>query len=607
MQIMRRIVLVFAAVAGFNNNLRSAPRRRCRELLASADDDAPMSWASSMSHAPVLDDAIAEAAASVRAQLGAARRADLAIVHVSAAFEAAGQSLAGLAPAIERELPGVCALVGCASSAGVLSTGCVTATAAGGGGEPALPPLLAPPREAEDGFALALTAAALPGVELVPFALNNRLPDVSNRDAWRNLVGGGDRAKDGASDEIDDPALVLLYAAPSFALDDDSTGGGGALATTLAGVAAAYPRAAVLGGVAASSPGADIPGLVKRGALFVGGTALAGAAGDGLANDGAVGLCLRGDVRARAASASGVRAVGPPFVVSGLLEGGATTITRVREQDARTGGEAPAEPPMRAVLRLLASAAAARKSGRGEDGGDGDGESSDASGASAIGDDEAAALRRAPMVGLEQTRASVSAGDLAAALEIARRRATALEARNDADGGATDDDDDETRDSRARFESALRGESAPTPRPRSEDAVEGDGARFVVRAVSRVSMKDGSITLVGGPPRAPRGDAAAGSASGARSANGPPAPTRLPLSEDEAEEMASARRRDERLAGTPLASTGPRVGQRLRFFARLGGAAAAEESDRQLNEYKRRECVARTRAATPPPFSIARA
>ena len=80
-------VLVFAAVAGAFNHAasRSAPRR-CGELRASADDGAPMSWASSMSTAPVLDDAVAEAAAGVRAQLGASRGADLAIVHASAAF-----------------------------------------------------------------------------------------------------------------------------------------------------------------------------------------------------------------------------------------------------------------------------------------------------------------------------------------------------------------------------------------------------------------------------------------------------------------------------------------------------------------------------------------
>ena len=206
------------------------------------------------------------------------------------------------------------------------------------------------------------------------------------------------------------------------------------------------------------------------------------------------------------------------------------------------------------------------------------------------------------MVGLEQTRASVSAGDLAAASGRAARAAasgratTRTRRRRDDD----DDDDDETRDSRARFESALRGESAPPPPPRPDDAGRG-GRRALRRArVSRVSMKDGSITLVGGTPPAPRGDAprAARAARAARTDR--PRRRGCRSARTRRRRWRPRAARDERLAGAPLRATGPRVGQAhpllraaRRRRGRGGGAIDGSTSTSA-------ESVARARAPPPP-------
>src|SRR5258708_13635324 len=100
-----------------------------------------MRWASALSQDPGTPQAVAEAVAALRRELGD-ERADLVVAFVSPHHRAADARIPEL---VAAELPGAL-LVGC-TGGGVIGAG----------------------HEVEERAAVSLTAAALPGVEIVPF------------------------------------------------------------------------------------------------------------------------------------------------------------------------------------------------------------------------------------------------------------------------------------------------------------------------------------------------------------------------------------------------------------------------------------------------------
>ena len=220
--------------------------------------DAPraggMRWASAHSTLPGAADAAAEAAAGVRAALGEGPL-DLALAffsaaHVGAAAEAAATLRAALAP-------------GCL--AGVSARGVVTRE-----------------HELEQGPALSLIGARLPGVDVRPFLLAQEvwrgpLDDVAAFD----LIAPGARAAE----------LVVLLADP-FSLDVDRV---------LACFNRFAPGVRVVGGLASAAA------RPNGNALFL---------NDWLAPTGAFALAFHGALRADVVVSQGCAPIGPPLDVT---------------------------------------------------------------------------------------------------------------------------------------------------------------------------------------------------------------------------------------------------------------------------------------------------
>ena len=209
-----------------------------------------MKWASAVSEQADLDEAMAEAVAEVRDELGESRP-DLAAVFVSP-HHAQGYDRIG---ALVWEALGARVLLGC-SGGGVI-----------GGGQ-----------EVEFRPGLSLTAASLPGVELLPFHVEEgTLPDPDAApEAWEGLVG---------TTPANTPHFLLLADPFTFPAE-----------RLVQGLDYAFGASIKIGGLAS---GAQRPG---GNALFF---------GDRVHRSGAIGVALQGNIAVEAIVAQGCRPVGP--------------------------------------------------------------------------------------------------------------------------------------------------------------------------------------------------------------------------------------------------------------------------------------------------------
>jgi small ligand-binding sensory domain FIST len=214
-----------------------------------------MRWASAVSEQADLTRAVEECAAGVRSRLGDSAP-DLAVTFVSSHYE--------------RDYDDVARLVG-EKLATAMVFGCSSGGVIGGGSE------------VEHRSAVSITAAVLPGVEVVDFYLDQEsLPDLdAGPGAWEALVN----ASPGQ-----DPQFVMLADPFSFPVQD-----------LLMGMDFAFTRSVKIGGLASS---ADQQG---RNALFLNGQVY---------RSGAVGLALHGNITVDTVVAQGCRPIGQPMRVS---------------------------------------------------------------------------------------------------------------------------------------------------------------------------------------------------------------------------------------------------------------------------------------------------
>ncbi|HUI26219.1 MAG TPA: FIST N-terminal domain-containing protein [Candidatus Kryptonia bacterium] len=214
-----------------------------------------MKWASTVSVEPQLEVAVREAGAAIRAQLGHATP-DLVVTFVSEQHRAYFERVPQL---IAAELRGGL-LLGC-SAGGVI-----------GGG-----------REIEQQPGFSLTAAILPGVELLPFHLeaNAVPPNPDHPEAWEQLLGVAAARS---------PSFLLLPDPFTF----DSEG-------FLRGLDQAYPASQKLGGLASGGqqPGAN--------ALYLGAHTH---------RSGVVGVALAGAIEVVTVVAQGCRPIGQPMFIT---------------------------------------------------------------------------------------------------------------------------------------------------------------------------------------------------------------------------------------------------------------------------------------------------
>ncbi len=214
-----------------------------------------MKWASAISENPVLENAAAEAGDAVRRELGKSN-AELVLAFVSPHHaDAFGQLPDLVSTQFPRSL-----LLGC-SADGVIGAG----------------------HEVEERAAFSLTAASLPGVDLLPLELGSaQLPeDAANPEPWRELVGLP-------------PAKNLHF----ILLADPYTFDASAL---IQGLDAAYADSRKIGGLASggrsrSSSCLFVKSRVRR--------------------SGAVGVALKGNVCIDTIVAQGCRPIGSPTMIT---------------------------------------------------------------------------------------------------------------------------------------------------------------------------------------------------------------------------------------------------------------------------------------------------
>jgi small ligand-binding sensory domain FIST len=241
-----------------------------------------MKWASTLSRRPDAAGAFAEVAEGVGQQLGG-EAPDLLLAFASPDHAAALDRIAALA---RRHFPAA-VLVGCT-----------------GGG------VIGGAREAEEGPALSLTAAALPGTGVSGFHLDmTSLPPVeAGPGPWRAVTGAAPGTR---------PKLLLL--ADPFTMDAEAL---------IAALDRAYPGAPKFGGLAS---GGRRPGENR---LLLGGE---------VHRSGAVGIALSGAVAVDTVIAQGCRPIGKPMLVTRCRGG------LLQELDGR--------PPLRVLEHLHGSLA----------------------------------------------------------------------------------------------------------------------------------------------------------------------------------------------------------------------------------------------------------
>jgi small ligand-binding sensory domain FIST len=221
-----------------------------------------MKWASTLSRRPAVVDAFAEAAEALERQL-AGHPPDLLLAFASPHHAPDCPQVPLLA---DRRFPGAL-LVGCT-----------------GGG------VIGGAREAEDGPALSLTAAALPGVRISKFHLEmTSLPAGGDAAPWRSLCGARPEER---------PNFLLL--ADPFTMDSQAL---------VAGLDGAYRGAPKFGGLAS---GGRRPGENR---LLLGAE---------VHRSGAVGVAFSGALAVETVIAQGCRPIGKPMLVTrcrgGLLQ-----------------------------------------------------------------------------------------------------------------------------------------------------------------------------------------------------------------------------------------------------------------------------------------------
>jgi small ligand-binding sensory domain FIST len=215
-----------------------------------------MQWASALSQATTLRQALEECAASIRTNLGDTAP-DLAVVFASSEYASDYPEL----PAIVAELLGP----------QVLALGCSGGGIIGGGAE------------IEQEPAVSLTAASLPGVHIQPIRLEGDvLPDMdAPPDKWHEALGV-------SPDE--EPQFVLLADPMSFPAQN-----------LLLGMDYAFPSAAKIGGLASAAQGA------RQNGLFL---------GQQYHDSGAVGVALSGNIVVETVVAQGCRPIGAPMHIT---------------------------------------------------------------------------------------------------------------------------------------------------------------------------------------------------------------------------------------------------------------------------------------------------
>ena len=223
-------------------------------------------WTSGISNSHAISDAVADCVRQVSRGLEDLP-ADLIIVFASAHY----QPDYSLIPSLVRErLSPDCGsvLIGC-SAGGVIGAG----------------------REVEHARGIAIAAASLPRVRLVPFRIEDQvLPDPdAGPDSWIELIG---------AEAAEDPQFLLL--ADPLSIRGESL---------LMGLDFAYPKAVKVGGMAS---GADRSG---GHALFH---------GDRTHGGGAVGVAMSGDVEIGTIVAQGCRPLGDPLQIT---SGGPNVVT----------------------------------------------------------------------------------------------------------------------------------------------------------------------------------------------------------------------------------------------------------------------------------------
>ncbi len=214
-----------------------------------------MKWGSAISEEAVLERAVFEAANAVRDRLGQSR-ADLVLAFVSPHYTGSYPQLPEL---VAAQFPGAL-LLGC-SADGVIGAG----------------------HEVEQRAAFSLTAASLPGVDLVPFQVASpRLPaDLTEVQAWRTLVGNPPMTN-----------VHFLLLADPFTFD---------ASPLIAGLDAAYPDSRKIGGL---SSGGQLQGSSS---LFL---------KSRVQRSGAVGVALSGNISIDTIVAQGCRPIGSPLIIT---------------------------------------------------------------------------------------------------------------------------------------------------------------------------------------------------------------------------------------------------------------------------------------------------
>lgn len=214
-----------------------------------------MKWSSAVSDSPSLEDAVSACAATVEEDLGQ-QPPDLTVAFVSAHHVSSYELL----PDMVRRHIGATLLIGC-SGGGVIGAG----------------------KEIEDRPGLALAAARLPDVELVPFHIDNEsLPDGdAPPHEWENVV---------ATTVQREPHFLLLADPFSIAAD-----------RLLEGLDFAFPGSVKIGGLAS---GAHEP---KGNALYL---------ADQVYNSGAIGVSMYGNIIVDTIVAQGCRPIGVPMEIT---------------------------------------------------------------------------------------------------------------------------------------------------------------------------------------------------------------------------------------------------------------------------------------------------